>query len=277
MQADLGKVADFLHAELNRRLPARAWAEAIEPPWRAAAPNHGFMLVLADRVVGVQLAFYSERTIGGRTERFCNIAAWCVLPEYRAHGIRLVRAVLSQPGYTFTDLSPSGNVVPLNRKLKFRSLDTETSLVLNVPWPDFTGATRVTSEPAAVEAALPASDRAIYRDHRAAKAAHHLVATTDGKSCYVIFRRDRRKGLPLFASILHVGDREVFRKVSRHVFSHLLLHFAIPATLVEHRIAGFRPVPCLRLRAARAKMYRSPNLGPEQIDYLYSELVSVPW
>ena len=38
-----------------------------------------------------------------------------------------------QPGYHFTDLSPSGNVVELNRRLGFHSLDTSTAPQIN--WP----------------------------------------------------------------------------------------------------------------------------------------------
>ena len=40
-----------------------------------------------------------------------------------------------QDGYHFTDLSPSGNVVALNRRLGFTQLDTATALVPNLPWP----------------------------------------------------------------------------------------------------------------------------------------------
>ena len=75
-------------------------------PWKVDAPNHGFMLRDGQRVVGVQLAFYSERLVAGRAERFCNLGAWCVLPEYRFHSIRLLMAVLAQDGYHFTSLSP---------------------------------------------------------------------------------------------------------------------------------------------------------------------------
>ena len=58
--------------------------------------------------------------IDGRVERFCNLGAWCVLPEHRFHALRLLKALLAQDGYHFTDLSPSGNVVGLNERLGFR-------------------------------------------------------------------------------------------------------------------------------------------------------------
>jgi hypothetical protein len=49
------------------------------------------------------------------------------------------------------------------------------------------------------------------------------------------------------------------------------------ATLIELRVVRYRPRFSVMLRASRRKMFKSPHLEPEQIDYLYSELVCVPW
>ena len=106
--ADVNPVADFLHTQLNARLTAADWAAAITPPWADESPNHGFLLRAGERLVGVYLAFYSRREIDGRPERFCNLAAWCVLDEYRSLGLRLLHALLAQKNYHFTDLSPAG-------------------------------------------------------------------------------------------------------------------------------------------------------------------------
>jgi hypothetical protein len=81
----------------------------------------------------------------------------------------------------------------------------------------------------------------------------------------------------LFASVLHVSDQALFREAYRHVLSHLLLRHAIPFTLAELRVVGHRPRPSLMLRSPRPKMYKSANLAPEQVDYLYSELTFVAW
>ncbi len=50
-----------------------------------------------------------------------------------------------------------------------------------------------------------------------ATAARHLVIVRDAETCYVIFRRDRRKKLPLFASIIYVSNPRLFRDAARHV------------------------------------------------------------
>ncbi len=54
-----------------------------------------------------------------RRSTVCNVAALCVRDDLRAHTVRLVRALLKQREYSFTDLSPSGNVVAMDERLGF--------------------------------------------------------------------------------------------------------------------------------------------------------------
>jgi hypothetical protein len=275
--ADTASVGAFLHAHLNEAVPAEAWARAVDVPWSGERPNAGFMLVEGDRVVGAHLAFYSERVIDGRTERFCNLGAWCVLPAYRFHALRLLKALLAQDGHHFTDLSPSGNVVGLNTRLGFEFLDTTTELLPNVPWPSVPRRVTITSDPTAIEGALSGRELQIYRDHAATAAARHVLLTRGDEHCYVIFRKDRRKGLPLFASVLHVSDPELFHRLAGRLGRHLLLRHGTVATLVERAVVQ-RPLRrAFTVTSPRRKMFRSPTLKPSQIDYLYSELVCLSW
>lgn len=274
---DLDRVGAFLHRHLNTRISGQEWAATARTPWPVDAPNHGFMLLDGNDVVGVYLAFYSDRTVNARTERFCNLGAWCVLPAHRLHSITLLRALLRQPGYHFTDLSPSGNTVPVNERLKFSRLDTATALLPNLPWPSWPGRIRITSEHSAIERALTGSHLQIYRDHRDARAAHHVLLEQDGNRCYVIFRRDRRKNLPLFASVLHVSNPALFRRIAKVFGRHLLLRYGVAMTLVELRVSGGPPAGSFLARSSRPKMFKSASLSPDQIDNLYSELVCVAW
>ena len=133
-------------------------------------------------MVGAYLAYYSERQVDGRPEQFCNLGAWCVLDGHRHQGIRLLTRLLAQKGYHFTDFSPSGNVVPLNRRLKFTDLDTTTTLVPNVPLPRRRGDARVTASPDALLDTLSGEELALYRDHQHAAAAKHLVVSTPARA-----------------------------------------------------------------------------------------------
>jgi hypothetical protein len=272
---DVQRVGRFLHEHLNGRLTPAAWATAMVPPWHDGAPNHGFMLTVGSEVAGVNLAFYASQVVDGRTERFCNLAALCVREDARPHTFRLVRALLRQPGYHFTDLSPSGSVVELDRRLGLRPLDTTTALAPNLPLP-VARDIRLVTDPERMEELLGEGDRTIFRDHRHALAARQLLLVRGDRYCHLVYRRDRRKRLPLFASLLHVSDVELYRAGAGLVGRHLLRQ-GLPLTLVELRLLGHRPPPRAQvLRTARPKMVKS-TLDPDRIDYLYSELTCVPW
>jgi hypothetical protein len=275
--ADITAVADFLHTNLNNRVHAWAWARAMSVPWKVDAPNHGFMLRDGQRVVGAHLAFYSGRLVAGQVERFCNLGAWCVLPDFRFHSLRLLKALLAQDGYHFTDLSPSGSVVPLNIRLKFRTLDTSTALIPNLPWPPLSRRTSISVDPEVIENTLTGPELDLYRDHAQAGAVYHLILLRGNESCYVMLRKVTRKKLPVFAAILYVSNAGLFRRAILPLTRHLLIHYHVLATLAELRIVKHRPRPSVMLSAPRPKMYRSATLEPAQVDDLYSELVCVPW
>jgi hypothetical protein len=274
---DIGRVAEFLHAHHNPGVSVSAWQSAMAPDWDCTQPNHGFLLDEDGRIVGAHIALYSTRLIDGRSETICNLGAWCVLPTHRNHGLRLLRALLAQKGYHFTDLSPSGNVVPLNLRLGFVQLDTATALIPNTPWPPASRGVRLVTDPDEIPRHLTEHDLVIHRNHAHAAAANHLVVVRGDQACYVIFRRDRRKGLPLFASLVYVSDPSLFRFTGNLVRRHLLLRHRIPFTLSELRIADSRPRLSIMLRSPRPKMYRSPTLRADDIDYLYSELTCLSW
>jgi hypothetical protein len=270
---DIAEVAGFLSANLNPGVP---WARACVVPWKADAPNHGFMLRDGQRVVGVGLAFYSERLVAGHAERFCNMGAWCVLPEFRFHSMRLMTAVLAQDGYHFTSLSPIPKTASILAWLKFRSLDTSAALIPNLPWPTLPGRTTISADPDVIEATLAGAELELYRDHARALAVHHHVLIRGQDSCYIMHREFRHKDVPLYAVLLHVSNPGLFHRALIPLTRHLLVRHRLVATLGELRIIGHQPRLSFGLNAW-PKMYRSDSLDPGQIDYLYSELMCVPW
>lgn len=275
--ADFGPVGEFLSRHLNPAVPPQAWRAAMQPPWGVTGPNSGFALVADGQVVGAYLALYSERELAGETVPICNLAAFCVLEPFRAHSLRLVRALLGQKGYAFTDLSPSGTVVALNERLGFKRIDTATRLVLNLPRPAGRGVS-VTQDAAALSSTLQGRDAQVYADHRDSHAARHLLVTKGDRHGYLVFRRDRRKGLPLFATPLYAGgDRGVLQQAWPAVATHLLVRHRLPVTLAEHRLLGFVPSPGPEWASPRPRMVRGKQPGLAAIDYMYSEMSVVDW
>lgn len=274
---DLDEVSSFLNRHMDRHVPQAAWRQSFHVGRRFSPPNHGMMLLAGDTLVGVHAAYYSERDFGGgRVEKMCNLGSWFVQPAQRVQGARLLKALLDQPGYHFTDLTPTGNVLAINRRLGFTFLDSRSVLVPTMPWGRKRGT--ITADPDQLADGLPEPERRIHDDHRRAPAARQILLRNDRGSCHVVFRVDRRTSpTGLVASVLHVGDRNVFRSMLLPFLGHLLLRHGVVAMLAEIRVIGYRPPGSILLRNFRRKMYRSRTLRPSEIDYLYSELVAVPW
>lgn len=271
--ADAAAVADFLHVSYKDHIP---WARAgLGGPWKVEAPNRGFMLKDGQRIVGVLTAFYSERLVAGQMERFCDLGTWFVLPEFRFHSIRLIKAILAQDGYHFTALTPNEKVASIHSRLGFRAFDTSAALIPNLPWPTPLGRTKISADPNVIENTLAGMELELYRDHAKALAARHIVLLRGQDSCYVMYREMRIKRVPA-AVIVHVSDPQLFRQAILPLTRHLLVRHRLLATLAELRI--IRHWPPLSLRTTTwPKLYRSASLEPDQIDDIYSELVCVPW
>ncbi len=103
--------------------------------WYPGKPNNGFLIRHEGRIVGGIGAIYAERKVRGRLERFCNITSWCVLDEFRAQSMRLAIALTGQPGFHFTDLTPTEVVSRTLQFLKFRAMDERQAIWPNPPWP----------------------------------------------------------------------------------------------------------------------------------------------
>jgi hypothetical protein len=271
--ADVAAVAGFLHATYKDRIP---WDRSrLAGPWKVEAPNHGFVLRNGQRIVGTLTAFYSDRLVAGRVERFCDLGTWYVLPEFRLQSIRLIKAVLAQDGYHFTALTPSDKVVSIQKRLGFRPLDTSAALIPNLPWPTRPGRTTISADPDVIEKTLDGTELELYHDHAQALAARHIVLLRGADSCYVMYREMRVKGVPL-AVIVHVSDPQLFHRAILPLTRHLLVRHQLLATLAELRIIGHRPPLSFKV-TSWPKMYRSASLEPDQINDLYSEFLCVPW
>ena len=200
-----------------------------------------------------------------------------MLPEYRFHGIRLLKALLGQAGYHFTDFSPSGNVVSINHRLGFRHLDATTRLVPHLSWPSRPGRGEISSDPVVIERMLTGRELDVFHDHVGTQAARHVVLKQGDELCYVVFRRECWKRVPLFASILYVSNPRVFRQMAGPLSRHMLLRQGTVATLAEERIVKERPRLSFRVRPPRPRMFLSSTLEPQHVDYLYSELTCLAW
>ena len=253
-----GEVGEFLHAHLNPRLSAPTGPGRSCPPGRSARPTTASCCATGTG----SSASSSRSTPSARSTDeiadFCNLGAWCVLEEYRSHGVRLLRAVLAQRGYHFTDLSPSGNVVSLNRRLGFEALDTETALVPHRPAGRSRGVRVVTDHLEHRGAAgrprpdhLPRPPPAPRPRCTSSWSAAPSTATSSSAATGA-------RELPVFASLLHVGNPGLLRGHLPVLGRHLLLRHGLLCTL--RRGAPARAAAALSrtgCASPRPKMFRS--------------------
>ena len=273
--SDLPDFCRFLTLNLSSERTVDEWASAFRQNWGIEKPNNGFMLRAGDQIVGGIGAIYAERLVHGKPERFCNITSWCVLDEYRAQSMRLAMAVVSQPGFHFTDLTPTEVVSRTLQFLKFRPMNERHAVWPNLPWPfSRLAGVRVITDPDAIEQALSAEDARGYLDHRHLPWLNHLAVGRPGNFCYVVYKKNRLKGLP-GAFVLGFSNPEKFMKYRHALGNHFLFRNGLVYTRVESRLLTRIPRPGIELAGFRNKVFRSDTLAEADISNLYTEIVAL--
>jgi hypothetical protein len=273
--ADLPEFCAFLTEHLSAERTPEAWAQAFLQGWYPDKPNNGFLIRHDGRIVGGIGAIYAERMVRGRAERFCNITSWCVLDAFRTQSGRLALAVVSQPGFHFTDLTPTEVVAKTLQFFKFKPMDERHLVWPNLPWTfGRIRGIRVVADPERIPEVLAPSDARAFNDHRHLPWLQHVAVGHPGVWCHVVWRRTRLKGLP-GAMIMAFSDPELFLRHRLLVGSHLLLRHGLPFTRVEVRLLPRVPKLSIELAGYRNKVFRSETLTQADISNLYSELVAL--
>jgi hypothetical protein len=272
---DVPEFCRFLTEHLSRERTAEQWAEAFKQGWCPSKPNNGFLIRHDRRIVGGIGAIYAERSIRGRPERFCNITSWCVLDDFRSQSMRLAMAVTGQPGFHFTDFTPTEVVSKTLQFLKFKPMNERHAVWPNLPWPRaLATGVRVVADPERIAQLLAPGDAIAYRDHRHLPWLRHLAVGKDGAYCHVVWKPRRLKGIS-GAMILAISDAELFLRYRYAVGSHLLLRNGLPYTRVESRLLPHVPRGCIELAGYRNKVFKSDTLTAGDMSNLYSEIVAL--
>ena len=273
---DLPAFCTFLHAHLNPSHPADVWADAFRQDWGVDRPNSGFLIRdEGGEIVGGIGAIYAAYPVRGHLEKFCNITSWMVLDAYRTQSMRLAMAVISQPGYHFTDLSPTAVVEQSLKFLKFKPMNAARTLLFNLPAPQqrLAGAS-VVSRPARIEQVLDDASRKVYRDHRHFPWLRFLAVGRGSEYGLVIYKRARLKHLPS-AEIIGFTNPDTFLRHLPVLGCHFLLSGMV-TTRVESRLLPARPAwPHTVLTGYRNRVFRSDTLVEADIQNLYSEYAAL--
>ncbi len=267
----LPEFAAFLSEHMSVRRSTAEWQKGLAITWSDSRPNFGFLVRDEGKVVGGIGAYYADRIIRGQVERFCNITSWCVLDSHRQQSMRLAMAVIGQPGYHFTDFSPTEVVGKSLRFLKFKSLDERQAVILNLPWLPIFG--RVLTSPCDIESALSGAALQVYKDHASFPWLRHVLIGDGQAWCHVVYKRDCFKGFAA-AKLLYLSDADLFDRYFRRLSAHLLRQGML-STHVECRFLKNTLWPNVIREGFNAKVFLSASLKSADMDYLYSESVAL--
>ncbi|MBF0308634.1 MAG: hypothetical protein HQL56_03800 [Magnetococcales bacterium] len=276
---DIAEVCAFIrehHATTMGLLPCQ---RAFCHDWDPDKPNNGYLLRDGERLVGVLGAIYSRRLIRGREERLLNLTSWVVLEPYRAHSLKLMQALLKQPGFHVTSLSPSAHVVRLYERLKFQFLDNASVGIPHLFLPRLKGGGLCTEEVDLLKEGLPAEVVRILHDHDnmpSMVGTRRLIVGTPQRSALVFFRIAPHFLQPLLAAtLLYVSDAEILLANLDLVKRHLLWRYRALHTRVALRhLGGRRPWLAWDFLDVNRQQYLSQTLHAADFDNLYSEWVA---
>lgn len=269
---DLNAAGVFLCDNLNPEISPAQWQASVTHEWSTERPNFGMKLMDREKLVGVFLAIYSEQEIRGQRQRICNPHTWCVLPEYRARAVSLAAALVRQPGYHFSMLTPNPNVDAVFRFMKFKELDARLTIFPNLPAFSFV---EVVDESAQIRARLSGGDLRDFELHTSIPWLHHLVVGDAATGyCWIVFKPRRWKRLPC-ADLIHVSNRAAFARHFTALRNYLLFRKKMVWGRVETRFIGDHPLLAYRTTRTQSKLFLSDRLHDSDVRDLYSELVSL--
>lgn len=271
---DLPDVAQFLHEQLGRRFSAQAWAASLTQTWAAAPPNMGMHLRHKGRVVGVFCAIYSDQTLAGRTERFCNPHSWVVLEAHRSSSLSLVLALIRQRGYHFTMFTPNPKVAQVFMGLRFKLLDDRLLYLPNLPAPGGRGRRSIVeTDRGRIGAVLEGVALQDFLAHKHLPWLEFVAFGQPGDTCLAVYKRTRWKKMAC-AAIAHLSDTGAIDRHGALLRHHLLLS-GMPVSRVEGRHLTRTPALAWRTRRGQPKLVLSSTLADHQVHDLYSELMAL--
>jgi len=273
--AALAEVGRFLNENVNARIAPSAWVDSLVHPWSESRPNFGFQLRDGGALKGVFCAIYSDQSIDNRVERFCNPHSWCVLADYRKHSLGLALALIKQPGYHFTMLTPNPNVAEIFLRLGFKRLGERVAVLPNSPSPIAALGSHVAeSDNDRIASHLSGSVLRDFELHREIPWLKFLAFGKGSDICFIVYKTGRWKRLPC-ARIMHVSDSAAFDR-HLHLMKHcLLLRHGLLASRVDARFLCRDPRIAYWDQRRQAKLFKSSSLRDSQISDLYSELASL--
>jgi hypothetical protein len=271
---DFGSVYALLLDFNNSKLTKDNWSQLFKSHWNFDEGDedyYGYIMLENDQPIGFMSTIFSLRQINNNHHKFCNLSSWIVKEGYRNRSLYLVQPLLQLKDYTITLFTPSKTAQNIFKKLGYKELDSAERIILAIPQVSsfFKNETQITIDRGAIKELLSENELKIFQDHAGFKCVHVMI-TSDTGNLYIIMRRVIRKHLP-FAHIHYVSNFENFFQNLKTIRSSLALKLKVVGFIIDERYVHDRNITFSIIRYPRITLYKSPVLGPKEIDSLYSE------
>ncbi len=270
-ESEIDEICAFLSTHMDPAVSRETFRNLFTYPWMTDRPNLGFVLEQEGRIVGFLSAIYADREIAGRTERFCNLSSWFVLPEFRSSSLSLLTAVHRVGDLVFTNLTARPAVQKISLAMRYQLLDTfklfgfpgaQFWTLFRLPWPS------LLFQPHEIAPLLEPAHRQFLQDHLHT-ACRHLLLRRGDRYCYLVWKRRVKSSVP-FCEILFVSNPELLRAHFELVKLVICARGAALALAIDERLLGAR-LPLL-YPYRRVTLFKASRAGRMDVDNLYSEL-----
>ena len=190
-ERDLEGVVDCLRRGFPER-PRAFWTDGLARLARRPAiddlPRFGHLLAVGDRIVGVLLQIVSQRDGEAGAIRRCNMAGWCVDPDYRGYGHPLHARAISRRDVVYFTATPAPFTLKTLTAVGYRRYSEGQVIFAPLLSLGESGARVVDYAPGRPEAAqLSPSDAQLVADH-AAFGCYAFIGLADGEARPLIFQ-----------------------------------------------------------------------------------------
>lgn len=274
VSADFEQVYPLLHGFGDSPIAKEHWRKIFVPPWNTREDFCGYVLLRDDEVKGYLGLIFSERILGDKAEKFCNMTSWIVAEDSRSQSLKMLLEVLKLKDYTLTNFTASPTVATILSKLGFTEFAVHQRVLLPLPRLAFTRrGLRCEFDAAAIKSKLSGENLRIFNDHEELDC-RHLLLRSDRGDCYVVLKNIVRKQLT-WAKVHHLSNRQVFQECMERLIARVCFRLRVCGVMVDERyVEGCRFRASVSYPHQRRAYFKSKSVTDQNlIDTLYSEVV----
>lgn len=249
------------------------WRNVFDYRWDHGEGHCGYAMLDNDTCVGMMGMVFSRRRIHCDVKKFCNLHTWWVREDYRGRSLALLRPLLRLDGYTITHFTPCERIDAITKKLGYKRMDKRVKILLPLGHrrAPGVGQCEILEDEAAIQDVLSEDDRRILNDHRP-YGCRNLVVRDGDEYCYILFARVVRHWMP-YCHYHYISNKDLFLKHERKIRAFVLDSQDARFAAIDSRfVKGINFPRSFHSRVPAHGLYKSTDVEPEQIDYLYSDV-----